>query len=230
MQAEKMSMISTFLTGAAHELKNPLFVISGWAQMMKRKGDLNNEQLKCMDYIMDGTYRCIGIVENLLNLTRNNVVESKNLDLNAVVRSAVEKIRNTLEERRLELTLDLSSYAKMTGSVSEMEQVVSHLISNAADAVAGRAKGRIKVRTQETEAICLLEVRDNGAGMTPEVQQKLFDPFFTTKDVGQGTGLGMTIVKRIIDNHRGKINVESRPGEGTSITISFPRTGAGDGA
>ena len=226
MQAEKMSMMSTFMSGAAHELKNPLFVISGWMQMLPRKGELNKEQLKCIEYVNDSTYRCIGIVENLLNLSRGNIAKSLNVELNEVVNTCKGKIQNLLSERGVILRVETAPYTKIMGNPGEIEQVVFHLVSNAIDAVTGRA-GLVTLQTGIEGESVFLQISDNGAGMSDEVKQRMFDPFFSTKEVGQGAGLGMTIVKRIIDSHRGKITLDSVEGQGTTIRVTFPRTESG---
>ncbi|MFH0922133.1 MAG: ATP-binding protein [Fibrobacterota bacterium] len=220
LQSEKMSMIGTFLSGAAHELKNPLFVISGWTQMLRKKQGLMDEHLRCIGFIEESTRRCVSIVEDLLSLTRSQMPESVNLDLNETVRATVAKLGAIMNRPQVTLHTELSPNLHIKGNANEIEQLVMQLVGNASDAI--KEHGTVTLRTGSGEQGYFLSVEDTGEGMTPEVMSKVYDPFFTTKEVGKGTGLGMSIVKRIVDHHQGKIKIDSQVGRGTQVMVLFP--------
>jgi two-component system NtrC family sensor kinase len=219
-QAEKMSTIGTMLSGIAHELKNPIFVISSWAQMLKQRGDLNPEQLKGLDFIQNQAVRSATIVENLLKLVRKKVEEVQFLDLTDIINNVQVNLSYLLTNKAIEVKTELEAKGRIQGNAAEIEQIIINLVSNSVDAIP--EKGLITIHTKDDAEWCVIEVEDNGTGMSEEVRKRIFDPFYTTKEAGKGTGLGMSIIYKIVQAHRGRINVASEAGKGTKVTVLFP--------
>lgn len=222
-QAEKMSAIGTMLSGIAHELKNPIFIIGSWAQMLKQTGGLTEEQTKAVDFIQDQATRSSTIVENLLKLVRKKVEHVKRLDINEIIDGIRQNLSYLVVNKEVQIETELEARARIEGNAAEIEQVVVNLVSNAVDAISD--KGTVTVRSRENDKWSIIEVADDGKGMSEDVKRKVFDPFFTTKDPGKGTGLGMSIIYKIVENHRGKVSVDSQEGRGTTISVCFPRHG-----
>jgi anti-anti-sigma factor len=219
-QAEKMSTIGTMLSGIAHELKNPIFVISSWAQMLKQRGDLNEDQVKGLDFIQNQAVRSAAIVENLLKLVRKKVEEVQFLDLTEIINNVQVNVNYLLTDKAIEVKTALEAKGRIQGNAAEIEQIIINLVSNSVDAIP--SKGTIFISTRDEGEWCTIEVEDNGCGMTEEVRKRIFDPFYTTKEAGKGTGLGMSIIYKIVQAHRGRVTVKSEPGMGTKVTVLFP--------
>lgn len=220
-QAEKMSVIGTMLSGIAHELKNPLFIIGGKAQQLLRKEKLNDILKKAITAIEEQATRSTKIIENLLKLVRKRVEEVVILDVSKLIKDLKENIDYLIDNKSIEIKLDLVKNCIIQGNITEIEQIIINLVSNAVDAI--KENGVITVRTRDSKDTWLVEIEDDGSGMSQEVQKKIFDPFYTTKEVGKGTGLGMSIVYRIVENHKGKIQVRSEEGKGTVFSVYFPK-------
>ena len=123
--------------------------------------------------------------------------------------------------RNVKVVKDIEAKARILGFPGQVDQVLMNLLTNAAQAI-GDQGGTIRVSAHNQDARVLLTVSDDGPGIPKDVLPRIFDPFFTTKDVGEGSGLGLSIVHGIIDRHGGHIDVESQPGQGTKFSISFP--------
>jgi signal transduction histidine kinase len=128
--------------------------------------------------------------------------------------------------RHVQIVKDVDPEARIRGFPGQIDQVLMNLLTNAAQAIGDRG-GTIRVSAQCRDARVLLTVSDDGPGIPADVVPRIFDPFFTTKDVGEGSGLGLSIVHGIIERHGGQIDVDSKPGQGTTFTISFPRRDTG---
>jgi signal transduction histidine kinase len=124
--------------------------------------------------------------------------------------------------RNVQIVKDVDPEARIRGFPGQIDQVLMNLLTNAAQAMGDRG-GTIRVSGQSRDAQVLLTVSDDGPGIPADVLPRIFDPFFTTKDVGEGSGLGLSIVHGIVERHGGQIDVDSKPGQGTTFTISFPR-------
>jgi signal transduction histidine kinase len=126
--------------------------------------------------------------------------------------------------RHVQVVKDVDPEVRIRGFPGQIDQVLMNLLTNAAQAM-GERGGTIRIGAQSRDAHVLLTVSDDGPGIPADVLPRIFDPFFTTKDVGEGSGLGLSIVHGIVERHGGQIDVHSEPGQGTIFTISFPRPG-----
>ncbi len=225
MESEKMSALGQLGAGIAHEVKNPLTSIRGYAQMGQRKIPHDHPLGEYFKTIEKETDRSLEILKNLLKFSRQETAEMTVIDLNAVVADTVKLVSHQLmmKEVRLEPHLWAQSLF-VNGNANQIEQVLLNLFINAGDAMEGKGEGRITVTVDAPEAtMARIRVCDNGSGIPPEVVGKIFDPFFTTKPVGKGTGLGLSVSYGIVKEHKGEISVESRIGDGTTFTILIPR-------
>jgi len=170
-----------------------------------------------------GSERIKGIVDGLRTFVRKDEgLLVDNIDINSLIQAGTRLVHNQVHKKaeiELELAPDLPTF---TGNAQKIEQVLINLVVNAGDAMREEVKGKITVRTSLEEDQLLIEVVDNGMGMTSKTLKQIFDPFFTTKRARGGTGLGLAISYRIIEEHGGNIAVSSQPGEGTTFQITIP--------
>ncbi len=229
MQSEKMSGLGSLISGVAHELNNPLASILGYAQLMG--ANVADEKLaERLGILRREAERCKRIVLNLLSFARQREPEIRPLSLNQVVESTVALLSYQLrvDDIRVVTELDLE-LPLVRGDAHQLEQVLVNLLTNARHAIReANRPGRIVVRTAAVggEAI-VLEVRDNGVGISEEVRSRIFDPFFTTKPTGKGTGLGLSIVYGIVAAHGGTIEAHPAPAGGTSFRLTLAVATAG---
>ncbi|QEH34962.1 Sensor protein FixL [Aquisphaera giovannonii] len=178
-----------------------------------------------------GVRRISGIVENLRRFARLDQADVDRVDLHQAIAGSLELIRGQLERHHIAVEQHPGRIPPVVCSPAQINQVVLNLLVNAMQAIesAGRAGGRIEIGTRAQGGEVILEVADDGCGMTAEVQSRIFDPFFTTKPVGQGTGLGLAISHGIVADHGGRIEVESTPGRGTRFRVILPVEGVARG-
>jgi len=225
IQHDKLADMGTLLAGVAHELNNPLTVVSGYSSLLRQTlGD--GPARERLDRIAAAAERCVRIVRNFLALARQHPPERQKVDANRVVREAAELLAYPLRvdnvEVRLELAEDLPT---LWADPHQLHQVVVNLITNAHQAMHGSTSARrLTLRTQvrAEHSRVSIEVIDTGGGIPPEVLGRIFEPFFTTKPVGQGTGLGLPLCLGIVEGHGGTLRVDSKVGEGTTLTIELP--------
>jgi two-component system NtrC family sensor kinase len=221
LQREKLSSIGLLAAGVAHEVNTPLAGISSYAQMLLQQIDGNDPKRRLLEKIHLQTLRASGIVNNLLNFSRTGDTQFREIDLNQVLDDTLQLLEPQLRNARLEIARnDGRDLPAAYGNASKLQQVFMNLILNARDAMPNG--GRLSINTRLVDTSLVVDFRDTGIGMAPEVIARIYDPFFTTKEVGQGTGLGLALSYGILQEHGGRIFVESRPGEGTHFTIKLP--------
>jgi signal transduction histidine kinase len=153
-------------------------------------------------------------------------VESYQLiDINKIIRTVCDFLGYQLKQENIDLELALANVEPIRGISNELEQVFTNLILNSRDAIkASGRKGKIEIKTGQKNGEVKIEFKDNGVGIKKEQLSRVFDPFYTTKDVGQGTGLGLTVSSGIVEKHLGKMSVTSEEGKSTTFYIQFPET------
>ncbi|MEW6207549.1 MAG: ATP-binding protein [Acidobacteriota bacterium] len=221
MQREKLSSIGLLAAGVAHEVNTPLAGISSYAQMLLQQIPESDQKHKLLEKIHLQTLRASEIVNNLLNFSRTGDTQFREVDINRVIDDTIQLLEPQLRSARMELARNYSQeLAPAYGNPSKLQQVFMNLIINARDAMPGG--GRLTIQTRMVETSLVVDFRDTGTGIDPENIARIYDPFFTTKEVGRGTGLGLAISYGIIQEHGGRMFVESRPGEGAHFTIKLP--------
>jgi signal transduction histidine kinase len=226
VQSEKMSAIGELSAGLAHEVKNPMVGIVGFAQLGQESTSLDEarEYFKLID---NDAQRANGILQNLLEFARPPDVDHETLDFNAVVEAAVRLTAHQLQLNGVKVqTTYAAEVPKVRGNGNQLRQVLLNLMMNASQAMEGQDAKRLYVETKGGDAGAQVSVRDVGPGIAPEAQARLFEPFFTTKPRGKGTGLGLSVSRSIIEAHRGEIRVESELGKGATFYIRLPAASA----
>ena len=226
LQAEKMAALGQTVSGVAHELNNPLATILSLSERLSQKPHIENAVRQGLETIVGEAERAARIVRNLLTFARKRQTTRAMVDLNHVVR---ETLSLRAYEQRVSNIAVIDALAAGLPQVfadgHQMQQVLLNLVINAEQAMLStNGRGVLVVRTwhdMEHDAV-ILEINDDGPGIPDELQPKIFDPFFTTKDVGKGTGLGLTVAYAIVQEHGGRIRLESRPGSGASFYVEVP--------
>ncbi|HTU41282.1 MAG TPA: ATP-binding protein [Candidatus Aquilonibacter sp.] len=224
-QSDKLSSIGLLAAGVAHEVNTPLAVISSYTQMLSKQLQDDPQKSGLLEKITRQTFRASEIVNNLLNFSRTSGTEIGDVDVNKVVADTLALLDHQFKVGKIEVESTPSpSLPPIQGNAGRLQQVFLNLFLNAKDAMPDG--GRLSVATQNGNSVSVV-VSDTGAGIAPEHIQRIYDPFFTTKTSprsGQprGTGLGLSVTYGIIQEHAGKIRVESHPGAGTTFTLDFP--------
>jgi len=223
--AEKLASIGQLAAGVAHELNNPLGTIMLYSSMLKKEvlqkngGDLSGD----LKLIEEEAKRCKNIVSNLLNFARQGKLNLSWFDINIVIENIIKTIR--LNPSFKSVKIELVTYAEpvfVEGDKDQLKQVFINLVSNACEAVEDKKEKVVKINVQSDSANLILEIIDNGCGISKENFKKIFTPFFTTKKIGKGTGLGLAISYGIIKMHKGAIDFISEPGKGTAFKLILP--------
>jgi signal transduction histidine kinase len=223
-QTEKLSSLGRMAAGVAHELNNPLTMISNYVQMsilQGEKGGVNPELMDRLQKILMGVERITELSRNLTSFARSSPVGKSQIDLNQVLKEALSFTEFEIRRAGITIQTDLSSnLPKIYGTKGALSQVAVNLFLNAKDAISPKKKGEISIRSFQTESgEVAFQVKDSGCGIPREILSKIFDPFFTTKEEGKGTGLGLAIAIKIVNEHGGRIQVESEPREWTQFTV-----------
>ena len=223
LQSEKLSSLGQFVAGIAHELNNPLTGIISFTQLLL-KSHQSPFVRQSLGRIAHEAERCRRVVRNLLTFSRTHTAEKEPVDLNALVEALLEGRRNQLQMAHIRIAVDLDPMlSPILGNTHQFEQVLANLLDNALAALAHASMPpRLAITTRQSGGRVQLLFGDNGPGMRTEVRERIFEPFFTTKAAGSGTGLGMTIVKGIVEEHGGAIEVQSDPGQGATFQLNFP--------
>jgi len=217
---DRMAAVGRMAVSIAHEIRNPLAAMRGSIQMLRSEMDGDTEQAQLMEIILRESDRLNKIVADYLNYARPRPAELKNVDISAVISDTFKLLRNSDElADGHSLEEDLPDRpAIVSGDPEQLRQVCWNIARNALKAMPDG--GRLRVSLQEADANRLrVTFADDGCGMTPEQVEHLFEPFTSTTG---GTGLGLSIVYQIIRDHNGTINVRSRQGGGTTITVELP--------
>jgi len=223
-RAERLASVGTLAAGIAHEINNPLgaILLSAEAAILGR-GRPNGEAIleASLANIQTSALRCGRIVKSVLQFARDEVSQKWPASIGDVVRHARDMVRKLAAERGVTLRVELDDLCpNLVMNPTEMEQVVMNLVSNAIQA--SNAGEEVRVQVAASHGELRLTVEDHGRGMTNDEVAHMFDPFFTSRIHEGGTGLGLSIAHGIVQDHGGAIEVETKPGQGTSVTLVFP--------
>jgi two-component system, NtrC family, sensor kinase len=219
---ERLAFVGELSAGIAHELNEPLGRILGFAQLIKKAGNLNDQQREDVERIVKASLYTREIIKKLMIFSRQMPRQITNVNLNQIVESILYFIDVRFHSRGVKISTNLDEdLQNIQADEVQMSQVLVNLITNAIHAMPNG--GEVIISTKNKSKQISLVVRDNGTGMTKEVKDKIFEPFFTTKAVGHGTGLGLSVVQGIIDSHKGRISVTTAPGKGSKFEIVLPR-------
>ncbi|HVZ64845.1 MAG TPA: ATP-binding protein [Lacunisphaera sp.] len=229
-QAQKMEAIGQLAGGVAHDFNNLLTAITGHLSMLRGNPAVTPEIAEALEEIGTAANRAAALTSQLLAFGRRQVISASPLDLNEVVVRVTKMLRRILGENIAVQVETAPGAMVIQGDAGMMDQVLLNLAVNARDAMPAGGSLRIVTagRTQRQAdgtiaRFVRLSVSDGGTGISPDVMPRIFEPFFTTKEVGKGTGLGLATVFGIVQQHQGKIYVESEPGHGTTFHVDLPR-------
>mgnify|MGYP003633122238 CR=1 FL=1 len=219
-KSKKLAELGVLAAGVAHEIGAPLTVINGQAQRLARRDVIGDDERARLGRIRGEVERIVEIVRQLMELGRQHNVEKGELALDQLIMSASDLVEEELEPRNIRLDIELPSPTpNLIANGQQLIQVLTNLLRNAAQAP---EVSRIRVRAQQQEHELILWVEDDGPGIPDSHHHKVFDPFFTTKPVGQGSGLGLSMVHRIINDHGGTIGVFDSVLGGAGFEITLP--------
>jgi len=222
VQSEKLASLGKLVADMAHEVNNPLMIISGNAQLSLLDGSLNEELKNNLRIIHEECNRAKNIIQRLLMFSRPGRGEQKPLDINRSIESVVKLLEHQFGLSNVKMSLQFAKgLPRVVMDEKQFQEVVMNLVSNARDAMP--EGGEIAINTSLDGAYLKAEIKDSGVGMDDMTLARIFEPFFTTKE--KGTGLGLSICYGIIKGLNGKIQFDSRPQKGTTVRIWLPIAG-----
>jgi len=223
--AERLAALGYALSSVAHELNNPLASIIGWAEQIA-EAPLSDSSRRGAPLLLREAQRAARIVRNLLTLSRKRPSTRTLADINQLVRETLAL--RAQEQRRLHISVTAALTPVLPAvfvDAHQIQQVLLNLFINAEQAMsAAHGRGVLLVRTSadERRRRVLVEITDDGPGVSSLVKDRIFDPFFTTKAAGEGTGLGLTVAHAIVRDHGGEVQISSRPAAGATFTVELP--------
>ncbi len=220
METEKLAALGQLSAGVAHEINNPLGGIRLCFSNLIDTGMDENTRRQHIEVINSGFDRIHNIVKQLLDFSKNSPLSTAPASINGIIENVLKLSEYTINQKGVKLTKKLTGrLPDLMADSNKLEQVFLNLIINAIQAMDGG--GKLKIRTWSDKGSCKVSVADTGKGIPHDIITRIFDPFFTTKEVGEGTGLGLTVSKAIIEQHKGSIAVETSD-KGTVFTVTLP--------
>ncbi len=224
-RGDRLMTVGRLAAGLAHELGTPLNVVAERVRMA-RAGELDAHELpENYTKILEQTARMERIIRQLLDFARQRPPEKAPVDLGQVVTRTLDVLRPLADKARVTVTLALPEVSAVaTIDPQQIEQALTHLVMNALQAMP--EGGTLHISVTGADRQWSIAVRDSGQGISASDREQVFEPFFTTKPVGQGTGLGLSVVHGIIQEHGGRVDLESEPGRGSTFTVRLPKDAA----
>jgi len=222
--ASRLASVGELASGVAHEINNPLTGVIGYAHLLLARKDIPKDMMRDVEIINEGAQRVAGIVKKLLAFARQTRPEQRYVNINELINNTLDLQVYALAANNIKVSLQLGRDLPMTiADPGQLQQVFLNLIMNAQTAMKlSRGKGKLTIKTEHADNTIRISFKDNGPGVAKENLESIFDPFFTTREVGQGTGLGLSVCHGIVTEHKGKIRVESEPGKGATFIVELP--------
>jgi two-component system, NtrC family, sensor kinase len=230
LQSRKLAAVGELGAGVAHELNNPLTGILGMTQLVLRKRDPEDPEVRLLKRIEEDAKRCRDITMNLLRFSeQSQEIALVQADLNAIVASALDLSGSVLRNKGIEVETRLeAALPQVRADTGQLQQALINILSNAGHATP--EGGTVRVETGVEEAFAFVRIADTGRGIPRENLDRIFEPFFTTKQDWRGAGLGLSVAYRIVQGHHGTLEAESEEGTGSTFTIRIPLPAASAGA
>lgn len=219
--SDKLALVGQIAAGIAHEIGTPLNVISGNAEYIIMEYGEDNPYREELETIISQAERIANLIRQLLEFARPRKPNYRTVNVNRELYHVIELLKHQFERANIKLKLKLQEdIPTIYADCSQIHQVFLNIIVNAIQAIS--QNGVVEIETFARDGYVNIKFKDNGIGILPEHMDKIFEPFFTTKEAGKGTGLGLAVSKRIVDEHGGKIEVESTFGKGATFIVKFP--------
>lgn len=224
-QASKLATVGELAASIAHELNNPLATVSLRLEALALQLAEDEQKLRAVEIVADEVDRMAKLVGNLLQFSRRTHQQISTLDVCEEIDSSFELIEYHLRSNRIKVSRDYApDVPTIQADRQQLRQVFLNILTNASDAMTDGGEITARVTQNPSPKHIQIEFTDTGAGILEAELEKVWDPFFTTKPEGKGTGLGLAICRRVVEEHRGSIWIESSPGAGTTLKIIFPVT------
>ena len=226
--SDKLASVGLLTAGIAHEINNPLFVITGYLDVIRSmldEGKVSAGELgEIVEKLDTASQSIVGLVSGIKTYVRIEDAASAPIDLNSAIQESLDLVSFLYRRDHITLEIDFAhGHPVILGNIGRLQQVLMNLLSNARDAMESRDDKVITVRTQESGDEIVLEISDTGCGIPPDRLERVFARGYTTKPVGKGSGMGLNLVRQMIRDMKGEIGVESEPGRGTTFRVVFPR-------
>jgi len=222
IQSEKMAAIGQLAAGIAHEIRNPLGIVTNALYDLEEIVDASNPEVReDLRIAKEEMARVQAIINNLLEFSRESRAELEAVDINDLLRKTLQLMNKSLQSSDVRVVTEFGALSMCTANQNALRQIFLNLITNAVQAMPEGGELRLRTLAMPGGRI-RLEFADTGIGIPPEHLKDIFNPFFTTKAPGQGTGLGLSVVHSVVKRYQGDIRVESQVDRGTTFTIEFP--------
>ena len=216
-QNERLAMLGRMASVLAHEIRNPLGVIKGFAQYLKEQsGNVNEKTGKGIDIIIDESKRLELLTDDLLVYAKMDELRIDGFDLPSLVRDVLTSL--PVKQKDIEMDFDMPDRLSVMSDKEKLRQIIYNLLQNSIDAIEG--SGKISVSVKRDRDSIIISLSDNGRGIAPDELGKIFSPFYTTK--AKGTGLGLAIVDKLVKALRGTVRIESSHGKYTTVIVDLP--------
>lgn len=228
VQSEKLSAVGQFVAGVAHELNNPLTAVVGFSELLM-SAPVDEKIRGHLDRIAKSAHRCHRIVHSLLSFARQHPPERKRVNVHLLIDEVLEIMAYDLRTSDIRIKKEFAPQVPaILADAHQLQQIFVNILGNARQAIEPHQReGLVVIRTRVADGWVWIDFQDNGPGIRREHQARIFDPFFTTKAVGKGTGLGLSLSYGLVQEHGGKIAVQSEPGQGATFTIALPVSSEG---
>jgi signal transduction histidine kinase len=230
LRAQRLSSVGTLASSVAHEFNNILTTIINYAKLGLRPDSTEAARVQALEKILKGSQRAATIVSSMLGFARNHTTQREHADLAALVDEVLVLVEKDLSKHRVQVETKYHSRPKAPVVRGQIEQILLNLIINARQAMPQGGRLRIEVRENPQTQMAEIRIADTGVGIPPEQLRLIFEPFYTTKEPDEhghgGSGLGLSVCRQIIEQHQGRIRVESLVGKGSKFTIKLPLAAA----
>ena len=221
LQSSKMVAVGQLAGGMAHQIRNPLSIIRMHTYLLRENQILDEQGNRSLQYIDENVQKAGGIIDNVMNFWHVSGNEMETMNLFCCIENIISLHEISLKNKNIEVETSCKEDLNFVCNQESLKHILENLVSNAIDAM--EEGGILLISGEEKELEVIIQCVDNGIGIAEAHMETLFNPFFTTKELGKGTGLGLFIVYSEVEKLSGKIEIDSKEGEGTSFTIILPK-------
>ena len=223
LRAEKITSVAELAAGVAHEINNPLGIINNYVILLKSM-EMGREAKENLEKIENELSRIVETIGSLLSYSRSQQNTVRNIDIVSLLEETTTLLSHRLREKNVVLGRRIRDHVHVPGDENKLKQLFINLIVNGIEAVLDGGSIEIDVARDALSGEAVIELHDNGCGITPEISENVFTPFFTTKMNKKNIGLGLSICQNIVESHSGSLSFKSEPGRGTVFQIRLPGT------